>query len=723
MSNVYYSLGSGDFVQNWTDTGAIHTNDDWSGIPSIVGYRTGDATSATGVDARTITTDAGFVQSVFANQAPTSSSGGVLEVDRLTGGGAFNPTIALQGSNNNDYAAIVLHLDASGRQNVTFNATIRDLDASADNAAQQIVVQYRIGSSGEWTNVYYNADVTIAGATQAIPITVALPAEVNNQSQVQVRILTTNAAGNDELVGIDDILVTSTKGDDPIPDRPGEFSIGDATVIEGNAGTTAITFTVTRGQDSNVAASVDYSISLPGGATGASASDFAAPMLAGTLTFAAGEFSKTITLNVNGDLVNEANETFTVTLANATNGALVADGSATGTITNDDAAIAPGVPFINEIHYDNAGTDVGRGDRDRRSGRHQSRRLVACPLFGQHRRYPGHRLQHQGAVRHRSRPGRRLRDDQLHLPVQRPPERCTGRRRARQSAGQVVQFLSYEGAFVAKDGPAAGMTAVDIGVEEGSSTPAGFSLQLTGSGASAADFTWVSARDDNFGAVNSDQDFIGRTAPAAWPSGDASVVEGDAGTTMLVFTVTRAGGLGQSAGVDWMLGLPAGGADRRTSRPASRSRARSSFGVGVSSVQIAIAVNGDTVGEANEKLPSSRQPDRQHRDHRCVGNGHDPQRRSDRRHLRDPGRRPPLGLCGPAGRHHRHRHGGRRQRLLPPGPERRRQCGDLRRDLRLHPHSAAVAVGDGIAVRGRVAEFLPGNRSASPSPRSNPTVT
>jgi VCBS repeat-containing protein len=602
MSNVYYSLGSGDFVQNWTDTGAISANDDWSGIPSIVGYRTGDATSATGVDARTITTDTGFVQSVLANQAPTSSSGGVLEVDRLTGGGAFNPTIALQGSNNNDYAAIVLHLDASGRQNVTFNATIRDLDASADNAAQQIVVQYRIGSSGEWTNVYYNADVTIAGATQAIPITVTLPAEVNNQSQVQVRILTANAAGNDELVGIDDILVTSTKGDDPIPDRPGEFSIGDAAVIEGNAGTTAITFTVTRGQDSNVAASVDYSIDLPGGANGASASDFASPVLAGTLSFAAGEFSKTITLNVNGDLVNEANETFTVTLANATNGALIADGSATGTITNDDAAVAPGVPFINEIHYDNAGTDAGEAieiaaaagtslagwslvlysvSTGATQGTVYNTKLLSGIVPDQDDGYGTISFSYpSNGIQNGTQDGVALVDPQ----------------------GNVVQFLSYEGAFVAQNGPAAGMTATDIGVEESSATPAGFSLQLAGSGASAADFTWVSARDDNFGAVNSDQDFIGPNGTGRVAVADASVVEGDAGTTMLVFTVTRAGGLGQSAGVDWMLGLPAGGADKADLAAGQALSGTISFGVGVSSVQIAIAVNGDTVGEGNEAL-------------------------------------------------------------------------------------------------------------------------
>ena len=83
--------------------------------------------------------------------------------------------------------------------------------------------------------------------------------------------------------------------------------------------------------------------------------------------------------------------------------------------------------------------------------------------------------------------------------------------------GNVVQFLSYEGSFVAANGPAAGLTSTDIGVAEDSGSALGFSLQLKGAGASAADFVWTSASDDNFGAVNAGQDFIGPDA-TAFPS-------------------------------------------------------------------------------------------------------------------------------------------------------------------------------------------------------------
>ncbi len=75
------------------------------------------------------------------------------------------------------------------------------------------------------------------------------------------------------------------------------------------------------------------------------------------------------------------------------------------------------------------------------------------------------------------------------------------------AANNVVQFLSYEGAFVAADGPAAGMMSIDIGVEEPFNTPVGQSLQLTGVGSQASDFTWAAPQENTFCAVNTGQTF------------------------------------------------------------------------------------------------------------------------------------------------------------------------------------------------------------------------
>ena len=77
------------------------------------------------------------------------------------------------------------------------------------------------------------------------------------------------------------------------------------------------------------------------------------------------------------------------------------------------------------------------------------------------------------------------------------------------SASAMVQFLSYEGSFLATDGPAIGMTSVDIGVSEPGDTPVGHSLQLTGTGTGYADFSWAAAQPNTFEGVNSGQNFGG----------------------------------------------------------------------------------------------------------------------------------------------------------------------------------------------------------------------
>ncbi|HMV63452.1 MAG TPA: Calx-beta domain-containing protein [Zoogloea sp.] len=104
---------------------------------------------------------------------------------------------------------------------------------------------------------------------------------------------------------------------------------------EGNSGSTPFTFTVTRSGNLSGSASAAWAVS--GGS--ANATDFVGGVLpTGTVTFAAGESSKTVTVNVVGDTVGEADETFNVTLANVT-GATVTTATASATILNDDALL------------------------------------------------------------------------------------------------------------------------------------------------------------------------------------------------------------------------------------------------------------------------------------------------------------------------------------------------------------------------------------------------
>ena len=100
--------------------------------------------------------------------------------------------------------------------------------------------------------------------------------------------------------------------------------------------------------------------------------------------------------------------------------------------------------------------------------------------------------------------------------------------------GSVVEFISYEGSFTASDGPAAGATSTDIGVEESSSTPVGQSLQLTGSGTTASDFTWSGPSDDSPGSINAGQTI---TAGAGTPV-TLTVTDVNGNTSTCVANVT-----------------------------------------------------------------------------------------------------------------------------------------------------------------------------------------
>jgi len=87
------------------------------------------------------------------------------------------------------------------------------------------------------------------------------------------------------------------------------------------------------------------------------------------------------------------------------------------------------------------------------------------------------------------------------------------------ATNNVIQFLSYEGSFIAVGGAANGLTSTDIGVSEPTTTAVGNSLQLTGTGTMYEDFTWAAVMPNTFGAVNTDQTFrVSTQQPVPEPS-------------------------------------------------------------------------------------------------------------------------------------------------------------------------------------------------------------
>ena len=119
------------------------------------------------------------------------------------------------------------------------------------------------------------------------------------------------------------------------------ISIDSPTITEGNSGTTNLDFTVSLSSASANSVSVNYNVSGAGTATvegpGGTTTKTDVRIADGSLTFAPGETSKTVTAGVIGDTKDEPDETVVLTLSNALS-AIIAAGTGTGTITDDDAA-------------------------------------------------------------------------------------------------------------------------------------------------------------------------------------------------------------------------------------------------------------------------------------------------------------------------------------------------------------------------------------------------
>ncbi|MBI5759474.1 MAG: hypothetical protein HZA46_13220 [Planctomycetales bacterium] len=152
------------------------------------------------------------------------------------------------------------------------------------------------------------------------------------------------------------------------------LSINDVTVAEGDSGQTAVSITVTLSAASSQTVSITFAAA---DSTAVATSDYASS--SGTLTFAPGDTTKTGTVQIQGDLLNEGNEAFFVNLSNAIN-ATISDGQGTVTITDDDVphtadltrlrrAYNPVADFhfftTSQSQFDNA---VANGYRDETTG-------------------------------------------------------------------------------------------------------------------------------------------------------------------------------------------------------------------------------------------------------------------------------------------------------------------------------------------------------------------
>ena len=205
-------------------------------------------------------------------------------------------------------------VDSAFKSGACFGSTSADNQDFAAKAMQSGTVRFRAGETSRFVDVAVAGDTTFeADETFAVTLSNASWGSMIGTGQAVGTIL------NDESV-------VSIAG-------------ADAVRAEGNMGSTAFTFTLTRTGSTEGSSRVDWTVS-GSGAAAATARDFSGNRLpSGSVTFRKGETERTIIVQAATDRTAEADEGFTVTLVRPTTGTSLGVASANGTILNDDGTV------------------------------------------------------------------------------------------------------------------------------------------------------------------------------------------------------------------------------------------------------------------------------------------------------------------------------------------------------------------------------------------------
>ena len=222
--SAYANLASGNLNFSITPATAnvITANDNWTGFASVEGYFGQNLTTTHGLDPQTVlgtefsgNTLPNTPRQVAANKSNPNAfnAGGLAEFDS-------GPYLAIGFQGNvqaNPY--LVFYVNTLNRANVKISYEVTDIDGGSNDAVSPVALQYRVGSTGLFTNMPagYIADATdgpnISGRVTSKSVT--LPTGAWNQAQVQIRIITTNAANAsggsspDEWIGVNNVVVSS----------------------------------------------------------------------------------------------------------------------------------------------------------------------------------------------------------------------------------------------------------------------------------------------------------------------------------------------------------------------------------------------------------------------------------------------------------------------------------------------------------------------------------
>jgi glucose/arabinose dehydrogenase len=208
----------------------------------------------------------------------------------------------------------------AGTTNASFTVSL------SNTSSQTVTVNYATAGNTATSGTDFTAASGVATITPGLlSTTVVVP--VNGETTYEPNeTFFVNLSGAANATINDNQGLGTINNDDLEP----KISINDATVTEGNSGTTTANFTVSLSNPSFETITVNYATA---NGTANSGSDYVTA--SGTVTFTPGQTSQPISITVNGDTAFEANETFNVNLSTPLNSSIL-DGQGVGTINNDD---------------------------------------------------------------------------------------------------------------------------------------------------------------------------------------------------------------------------------------------------------------------------------------------------------------------------------------------------------------------------------------------------
>ncbi|MEH1898974.1 MAG: Calx-beta domain-containing protein [Nostoc sp.] len=231
---------------------------------------------------------------------------------------------------NDDSQPTISISDVSVTEGNTGTTTNANFTISLSNPSyQQITVNYNTndGSAQIADSDYNSALGTITFNPGETSKTLSIGVIGDNKFEID-ETFAVNLLGATNATITDNLGVGTIINDDNQP----TISISDVSLTEGNTGTTTnANFTISLSNPSYQQITVNYNTS--DGSAQIADSDYNSAL--GTITFAPGETSKTLSIGVIGDNKFETDETFAVNLLGATN-ATITDNLGVGTIINDD---------------------------------------------------------------------------------------------------------------------------------------------------------------------------------------------------------------------------------------------------------------------------------------------------------------------------------------------------------------------------------------------------